>query len=220
MELVAITLARVVSLVQLQAWDPFGKATSLETLQGLIDRYTFAKYPTTFDALDPQKGIELVEGRLGNIVIHKIAIYSNGLVIDTRSSTDDSETVLQDMVQLAHDAFGANIKPVQQNFVSQFIFRSNLRLSALNPVMGRLGDVLTKKVSTDMKQVFEFEPTAISIHTDLSNRKITPAMFSVERRVDVPFSEDTYFSNAPLRTSDHIEVVNDFEASLLGGNPA
>jgi hypothetical protein len=67
-----------------------------------------------------------------------------------------------------------------------------------------------------MKHPFIFEPTAILINADLSQAKIGPAIFSVERRADIPFSENIYFSSAPLRTSEHLDVVKEFEASLLG----
>jgi len=215
MDIVAITLARVISLIQVQTFDPFGTATTLEALQKLVARYTFAKFPKTFEELDFQKGIELSDGKLDALVIDKITVYPNGVVVDTRSSTDNSEKVLLDLLDIARQAFGANIKPVQQNFVSQIIFRSDLRLTALNPVLGAVADTLTAKVSADMKQPFQFEPTAILIHADVSNTKIAPVVFSMERRVDVPFFQNTYFSNAPLRTADHIQVLKDFEKSLL-----
>jgi hypothetical protein len=41
-------------------------------------------------------------------------------------------------------------------------------------------------------------------------------MFSIERRAEVPFVENTFFSNAPLRTREHVELVKAFEDSLIG----
>jgi len=187
MDIVAITLARVISLIQVQTFDPFGTATTLEALQKLVARYTFAKFPKTFEELDFQKGIELSDGKLDALVIDKITVYPNGVVVDTRSSTDNSEKVLLDLLDIARQAFGANIKPVQQNFVSQIIFRSDLRLTALNPVLGAVADTLTAKVSADMKQPFQFEPTAILIHADVSNTKIAPVVFFYGTACRCPF---------------------------------
>jgi hypothetical protein len=31
----------------------------------------------------------------------------------------------------------------------------------------------------------------------------------------MPFSENSYFSSAPLRTAEHIELIQQFEAAML-----
>lgn len=216
MELVSITLARVVAMVQLQEWDPFGKALSLEAIATIGSRYSFVKSPTKLEDLDPQKGIELVEGRLGDICIDRINVFPNGIVIDTRSSTENSEKVLNDILALAHEVFGAAIKPLRQSFMSQFIFRSDMRLATLNPVVPKIATVLSERASADLKHPFSYEPTAILLNVDTSQTKTAPAMFTIERRAEIPFAENTYFSGAPLRTAEHIEIVKEFEASLLG----
>lgn len=216
MELVSITLARVAAMVQLQEWDPFGKALSLEAIAMIGNRYTFSKTPTKFEDLNPQKGIELAEGRLGDICIDRINIFQNGIVIDTRSSTENSERVLNDILALANEVFGATITPARRSFASQIIFRSSMRLVALSPVLPKIAGVLSERASADLKHSFSFEPTAIVLNVDTSQVKNAPVMFTIERRADVPFAENTYFSSASLRTVEHIEIVKAFEASLLG----
>jgi hypothetical protein len=166
--------------------------------------------------LNLQKGIELLEGRLGDIPIDRVSVFLNGIVIDTRSSTENSEKVLNDILTLAREAFGATIKPVRQSFVSQFIFRSDMRLAALSPLFPRIADILSQRASADLKHPFSFEPTAILLNVDTSQTKAAPAIFSIERRAEIPFAENTYFSSAPLRSAEHIEIVKAFEASLLG----
>jgi hypothetical protein len=216
MELVSITLARVVAMVQFQEWDPFGKALSLEAIAAISSRYSFTKHPTKLEELDPQKGIELVEGRLGDICIDRINVFLNGIVIDTRSSTESSEKVLNDILAFAYEVFGATIKPARQSFASQFIFRSDIHLAALNPILAKIGAVLSERTSADLKHPFSFEPTAILINVDTAQTKTPPVMFTIERRAEIPFAENLYFSSAPLRTAEHIEIVKEFEASLFG----
>jgi len=216
MEIIAIALARVAALVEVQQWDPLGKASSLEAIAKLGSRFTFTKVPTRLEALNLQKGIELCEGTLGDIRIARLTIFANGIVADTRSSTEHSEKVLSEILAMAHEALGAKITPARLTFTSQLIFRSNMRLAALNPILPKLARVLTDRVSGDLKHCFEFEPTAILLNVDTSQAKTLPAMFSIERRAEVPFIENTFFSSAPLRTGEHMEVVKAFEESLLG----
>ena len=52
MELVSITLARVVAMIQFQQWDPFGASLTLEALAKLAGRYSFTKGPTKLEDLD------------------------------------------------------------------------------------------------------------------------------------------------------------------------
>ena len=155
----------------------------MEALAKLGGRYAFAKGPTKLEDLDFQKGIELLEGKLGDVRIDKIAIFLNGMIVETRSSTEDSENVLNDILSLAHEAFGATIKPARRSFTSQIIFRSTMDLATLNPVLPKIANVLTERCSADMKHPFTFEPTSVLLNIDSSQTKIAPAIFSIERRV-------------------------------------
>jgi hypothetical protein len=66
-----------------------------------------------------------------------------------------------------------------------------------------------------MGQTVTYEPTALLFNLDQSQSKLMPGVFSIERRADIPFSDKKYFSNAPLATRDHIELLKAFETSML-----
>ena len=202
-------------MIQVHQWDPFGRALKLEALERFRGRYTFTKFPTRLEDIDPAKGIELNEGKFGEIRIDRITVFQNGIIIDTRSSTEDSEKVLDDIIALANEAFGAVIHPVRKGFTSQFIFQSNMRMLALHPIVPKIAETLTSHASADFKHPFTFEPSALLFNVDLSQAKTAPAVFSIERRAEIPFAENTYFSNAPLRTAEHIEVIKQFETAML-----
>lgn len=215
MELTAITLARAVALIEVQTWDPFGKATTLEAIQRLTEKYTFGVVPQKFSEIDFQKGVELLGGRFGNIVVDRLSIFVNGIMVDTRSSTEDAEKVVTDLLDLAKILLGAVVRPQRINFTSQVVFRSNMRLGLLNPILEAAAERISSDVSSDMKHPYRFEPTAVIINADLSQAKIAPAVFSIERRANIPFEENTYFSNAPLRTAEHLGLLEQIEKVLL-----
>ena len=77
-----------------------------------------------------------------------------------------------------------------------------------------IADRLTKRASMDLKHPVVFEPSAILIGADLSQLKIGPSAFSIERRSETPFSENEYFSAAPLGTAEHLELISEVEAAL------
>jgi hypothetical protein len=214
MDLKAIMLARVVTLFELQTLDPTGKASVTETLKQIAGRYSFTRTPQTIAELDFQKGVELVEGKLNQIRIDRFTIYSNGMSVDTRSSTEDSEEVLKDFLAFMRTTYGASVQIVRQFFVSQIVFRSDLQFSSLNPILKPLAEHLAATVSADMKHSFVFEPSGLIIGADVSQTKLSPGLFTLERRSEIPFSEKMYFSSAPLRTAEHFKVLEKLETSL------
>src|ERR1700693_2259305 len=135
MNLSSISLARATVLIEAEALDPKGRAFLPEILQTFGKKYTFAKVPQKFEDIDPQKGIKFEMGKSGDVVIDSLTIFRDGLVVDTRSSTEDSESVALDLISFAEQAFGATVKPTRKLLVSQLVFTSALNLSLLHPAL-------------------------------------------------------------------------------------
>jgi hypothetical protein len=214
MKLSAIAMARATILVEVETLDPKGRAFAPAVFSTFGAKYSFVKIPQKLDEIDPQKGIKFEVGKAGEIVVDSLTIFKDGIVVDTRSSTEDSEKVILELLTFAGEAFGATARPTRKLFVSQIIFTSDLKLSALNPILQPLTNKLSERVSEVLGQRVEFEPTGIVLSPDPSLSKINPAGFTIERRANIPFSENTYFSSAPLRTSDHIELIREVEIAL------
>ena len=214
MELIAIALARVVAFLEVQGLDPIGKASFPAALKSVADRYCFLKTPQSLADIDFAKGVEFGVGKLGEINIDKMTIYGNGLFVDTRSSTDDADRVLEDFLGFVTRQFGASVKPSRRNLVSHIIFRSSLRLALLNPLLEPFAARFTSVVSRELGQPVQYETTAFVLGPDFSQIKLEPIPFTLERRVQVPFSDNAYFSSAPVHTKEHLEILRDIEASL------
>jgi hypothetical protein len=89
-----------------------------------------------------------------------------------------------------------------------------MRLGKMNPLLDEISDVMEEALSRGLKQPFRVEPTGVIVYVDATQVRITPGKFTIERRAEVPFSENIYFSSAPLGTSLHLELVERFEKSL------
>ena len=44
---------------------------------------------------------------------------------------------------------------------------------------------------------------------------LAPSAFRLDRREGVPFEQEVYWSEAPLTTQHHVEVLSEFEATCL-----
>jgi hypothetical protein len=213
-ELVAINLARVAAFLEILALDPKGQTTAPEGLRSFAERYSFVKFPQTAAEMDFQKGVQFAAGRFKDIAIDQVQLYNNGIAIDTRSSTDSSLRILQDILEFTKVRTGASVAPVREHFISHIAFRSTLKLALLNPILQPIADRLAEQSSKQLNHPIVFEPTLFTIGPDTSQIKIAPAIFSIERRIETPFNENTYFSVAPLSTADHLKLIAEVEAAL------
>ena len=214
MELIAVSLARFVAFLEIDGLDPRGSMPAPEGFKHIADRYSFAKGPQNFDEFNFEKGVNFLIGKLGDINIDKLTLFGDGLGIDTRSSTDDCETVLADLLAGVKELHSVAIQPSRRMHLSNVIFRSSLRLSSMHTALQLVADQVAKGVSADFRQEIQFEPAAFSLSADASQIGLKPSPFSIERRVNTPFSENTYFSAAPLGTFAHLELLQQFETAL------
>ena len=215
MERIIIALARVVSLLDVPAVDPRGQTSTSEGIKLLAARYSFLKIPQTLEEMDFQKGVDLSVGTMGGINIDKMTLFGNGIVVDTRSSTDDCDAVIKDLLGFVKESFGATVQSARRMVLSNITFSSNMQLARLHPILGNIADKVAASVSRDYGQSLIIEPSLVAIGIDLSQLKLQPSAFTVERRADTPFFANTYFSAAPIRTEDHLNLIQEFEAAIL-----
>ncbi len=215
MELISVHLARLVALIDVQALDPTGKMCVPQVYAEFSARYNFFKGPSSIEEMDLAKGIVFSAGHFEDLAIDEITLYPNGIVVDTRSSTDNAARVFDNILSTARESWGATVQSKRRHYVSQLYFSSKWQLSLLNPLLQKVADHLSSKVSSDMDHPIVYEPSAILINMDTSQLKITPAHFTLERKAETPFCENTYYSAAPLGTTEHWKLLTDIESSLL-----
>lgn len=215
MELLSTILARSVFVFELDSLNPFGKYNSNESFAALQERYQFAKIPAGLPEITNDKPAEFFSGRHGNIAIDRLQLYPNGVIVDTRSSTRDAESVAEDLIETARQVLGSRVEINRKHFVNQVTFRSKMRLDKLNPVLAEIARYIEDSLSDSLKQGFIADTTGVIISIDNTQARITPAKFTVERRVEVPFVDNVYFSSAPMHSDVHMKFIEKLEMSLL-----
>jgi hypothetical protein len=220
MEILAVRLARFIVYFPTDELNPRGRRLIDKFLPAFIERYDFRKYPEKPDEYDEEKGIKFELGRWrDDIAISQLVLYSNGILVDTLSSTDDAEAMLKDALIWSAEEFEFRYRPDMLNrkaYISELIVRSEVTLEALNPKLKGLSERLSKYISDKEDHTLAFEPTAISFWFDTLKLKIPGVPFRFDRLADTPFSEMKYWSQAPLPTNEHIKFLQDFEAALKG----
>jgi hypothetical protein len=219
MKLLSVNRARSIWVGNLGDLNPRGY-NLLKVFPRIINKYNFQKYPTDFEEIDPIQGIKFLAGTFINDKKHDITIELNifnwGLVAETRSSTDDSDSFLDEF--LSWIAMEIELVAYQQIlktkfYLSELWVQFNKNLNALNPKLAEFTKRLTSMIEGHEHHPIKFETSGIAFWTD-PNIVGPPGPFRFERAENASFSENRYYSSAPLQTETHLEILDELEDLL------
>jgi len=221
MELLAVRTARLIAYLNAEELNPSGRPIAHDYLKAFVERYAFIKWPTTADEiLDVQnKGITFETGKFGDVGINKVILFDWGVVVETSASTDAGEEILQDILRWGAETFGMSNRLsliTRRSYVSELVFSSDVSLPIISPKLRALSSKVTGLVGGYLGNSLPFELTGITLAFDSSQSKQLYTPFQIYRLADTSFSQNKYYSGGPLKTSDHVQLINDFEASLQG----
>lgn len=217
MQISAIILARVIGYVESFDLNPRGKVFFPEIIPEIVRNFNFQKFPKSSEHPDESKGIEFAEGKMGDVVIQKFTIWSNIVVVETRSNTNDSKKILDEALLWAAEKFGINYRSGMIKrfaYVSDLSFYSDAPILYISPALATIANKTSEAVSEIWQEPVKYEPQRFDIGHDPTVRKYAIAPFSITRRAEARFSENKYFSEAPLPTDMHISILEEFEESI------
>ncbi len=217
MQLSAVHLARILLFLEVAELNPRGIAYYPTVSSSLVKHFGFKKYPEKPEDFDLSKGIFFEDGYMADVTIERLVIYENGLQLDTRRDTEHSEQMLLYALQWAKElnlTFWPEMVK-RKAYVSQIGFYGEAPLLGTNPLLNSFSERISKTVSDNLKAAIAFQPLAILIGQDPGTQGIPIASFSIERRAQSPFSENKYFSAAPVPTEMHLQMVEEYEKSIL-----
>jgi hypothetical protein len=165
-------------------------------------------------------GLEFLNGRFAAgdhyILITKLAIFNDGINIQVPTNTDDAELVLQRALALALE-LGVR-RPASEPL---HFFQSTIIADFETSLEGIIPGALLKKISKAMPIAGESQLLNIATNFDATTiadgrwRGINPTVFRIDRRASVPYELNRYFCVANTTSSDHIDLLKDFEKFAL-----
>lgn len=239
MKIIHVKLARSIWLFDIMDLNPKGRDLLGDLVTWIKDAYNFAvapdpdnPVPNTAPVVTPvpqtappqapggllfQKGSFRVREEI-YVAISALTVYNDGIVVDTTSSTDDADQFADDLLKSAASEFGLSYdaETVRRRlYLSELIVRSDLMLASLNPSLAAFTERLPNRLPEGSRQRFEVasigfwsEPNDAGLHR----------VIRIERQLGKPFSEHRFYSEAPLQTRVHFEVLEDLERSVLGSS--
>jgi hypothetical protein len=217
MKLITVS-SKVVIFITADELNPQGRLSWKDITDALEVSYGFNTVPKTYEDFTKPGGAEFRLGRVADIELTKLTLYSNAIELVIQDGADMADKVLRDLL-----VWGATIglqtiddAPRTKWYVSELTFRTDIVLDGLHPALRRLADEVSAAVAQLFTHSGRYETTGVMLNFDDANLRLPPGAFRLERKAGgVPFSEKRYWSTAPMRTEQHIELLQNFEDALL-----
>jgi hypothetical protein len=140
-----------------------------------------------------------------------LSILDDGMIAETRASTDESDNFLEDALSWASAEYGLphySELSIEKLYASELTVQLDLPANLFSARFSGYTERLRRGVSNNPE--IPLELTALHFGPDPSlTKKIAP--FKVERLANVPFDRNEYYSGAPAPTSEHIELLQAME---------
>jgi hypothetical protein len=220
MRLVALEIGRASLLFPLEEISPLIPVDGRQIVEGIASRYNFRGFPPPNISRDEsaksgikfENGLFTVDGKL--ITIADFTAYSDGIVVSS-TTTEGASAFIDDLLPYLRETFGFRefISKVQRTFISQVVVEFDRPLSGLLATYDKIAALISAQtgptygLSAQMgfaRLDFEFDKASNHL------RYIIPRFF-IERRPGVPFSQERYFSSAPMHTRGHLGLLEQIE---------
>jgi len=204
--------------VLLEEIAPHGHLLGPEITSALTEKYGFIGVPKGDDYVKAtDNGLTYELGAWNGIKILRFGIYPGVIALDTGSSTDDSQRALAEILEWSTTALNTAYQPSMMKslgYLSQITFRSNVPLIRINPKLEHIAGRISESVSKRAEFEFHYSFGGLVLDYDTTNIKRSASPFTLERRADTPHSENIYYSQAPLPTDEHLNLLEECEAAL------
>jgi hypothetical protein len=220
MKIVTIDGGRVLDLVPLEELRPSAGVYLPDFISAVATRYSFANVPTDLgEAI--KSGAKFDTGKFmfnGNpISIKELGIYSDGLICEAHG-THFADLILDDLLQWATDKFKLKerLAPIHRTYTSGLVCIFDKSVESGLGKLTTICDLLSKACNDLYGWKYKYNLNRLAFNVDPTEiPHLRSTNFILERRLQVPYSENRYFSIAPLKTEAHIELLETIERELL-----
>jgi hypothetical protein len=215
MQLENALFGRAIRLLPISEWGR-GRIYGVHLVRACEDRYGFWRGPRKVEEFDLTKGVVFLHGYFQDrVVIEQLKVFNNGLMVEINGDTDECDAFLNDFVDWLRIDIG--LDTIQEVASPRFYFSNvevtcSFSLAEKLPQLARIGQEITEKLH-------EYGQTAVPDVELVSLGYGNPgeaSTFRFERKEGVREERRIYFSAAPLRTKDHLQLLKELESILVG----
>lgn len=215
MELFSIEFTQITNMIRLDRDS--GRIYVPDLARFFNEQYGFNYIPANDSTID-QTSMEFRTGKFEDHQIDKLSIFNDGFLVNSRVNTN----ILQAFVDEAVAAVKARFSLVERGIDEpQTVYDSHILVRgefAIASKLSQLGVLTGEKINSCLERYGvsqEYEISGFMMQSDPGiPQKLRTSRFSIDRRINVPFEKNLYFSEAPLRTDDHLDLIRLLGESL------
>lgn len=213
MKLISIEFGQVTWIVDLVL--PSGNIYFPETIVAIKNRYKFVTAPNIETLLLQQPNVVFEHGKFGDAVIRKFSTHNDGMIAETQAGTNNAEEFLDDLVKWACDEYGGTVLEINDTYRvydSHLIVQMEINLEEKMAFLNFINDELSSQIKDYGIIPLDYHASGFSLSTDNSKvHGLSTSPFRVDRRTGQRFSNNLYYCSAPLKTADHIHLLEKIE---------
>lgn len=218
MKLIQCLASQAIRLIDASAKRTGGGLPAPKLARALEEKYGFFQGPRVIEDYDLTKGVVFLHCEYQGKVIDKLSLFNDGIVCDAKASTEFSDAFIDDVLETLRTVAGLDTeagKTLIQIYMSRIEVQADLDLGKSFSLFSKFGRDVAASIRSYGQKVNDYVPTGLSFHFDWPNPKeARPPALTFERREGVAYSENVYFSSAPLRTDDHLNHLIELERAF------
>ena len=225
MNIISFDTARATWLFPLEEFTPAAGASSPSILGEIGNKYGFARLPQITTREDMAKnglpfgmGSFEIEGH--RIIITDFIVYNDGIAA-VAEKTEWAEKFLEDIVPWVRDSFGFRdvSSGIRKLYSSTLIVDFERPLSRLLSAYERISGIISSRTVMLIpdRPPLQFSRLDFEVDKTAVIGQAVPPKFILERRAGVGFSQERYYSLAPMHTSSHIDALIEIEKLAAEG---
>jgi hypothetical protein len=211
--------ARVTWLFPLEEFLPPAGANNPSVISQIAARYKFGIVPTITTQESMAKsglpfGMGHFEANGAYFTVSDFVIYNDGIVA-VAEKTDWAEAFLEDVTNWVKQSFGFRdvTSGVRRLYGSTIVVDFEVPLSRLIAGYEIISKLITERTITILPESkpMQFSRLDFEVDKTVIAGQLTVPKFILERRAAVSFTQERYFSAAPMHTKDHLALLEQIE---------
>lgn len=219
MKVVKFESGRATWLFPLEEFVPPAGANNPSIISRVAARYGFAIIPTiTTQEAMAKNGLPFGMGQFEvkgtRFIVTDFAVYNDGIAA-VAERTEWAEAFLEDVSSWVKQEFGFReaSSGIRKLYGSTIIVDFETSLSRLLRGYQRISELITLRTVTIMSGQKPMQFSRLDFEVDKTTLvgQVAVPKFALERRAGVNFTQERYYSTAPMHTADHLEVLQEIE---------
>ena len=212
MKLLAIEMSRVTALFRMER--PSGQPYIPHIAAQLTERYRFGGAPHSVADFGGKK-FEFKHGLFEGNAIDILEVYNDGIIVSSRSDSDCIDKYIDDLglwLETTHGLSVIETHTVNKMYESTLLVETDQKIFKPLDEFAGIARLIESALHDSSGLEMQYHNFGLSLSADQSqNPFLKPIPFRFERKEGIEFSRHQFFTTAPLKTKQHLNILEQLE---------